>query len=398
MDAPWTSLTPEAGHYLFGYYDRCPWDAAGERHLALRIPQQDRLPVPGETATVGYVDRATRRFHAVAETEAWCHQQGAMTLWLPRKPGCFLFNDFRREGDRWIPIARIAEPGRGIVGEYRRPIYAISPDGRWGVSLAFGRNPRRGYSYARDPLPTDEPFPQVREEGIFVIDLDNGADRLAVSYGAMMDIFPLPYDLQGVHLWLDHASFNVDSSRLMWLFRYCPASETAAPGSWSTNLYTARVDGTDVRCPLPDIYWRHGAISHQVWGREPHEILVDADWCGHGHEYIVFDERVRPMRATRLSAGMGPHAHLVFSPDGRRIAADSYPDHEGWQRLALADTATGRLAEIGRFRHPPIWGPNGSGKVDLRCDLHPRWSPDGLLLTVDTIHEGERKIYMRALG
>ena len=51
-------------------------------HLALRIPQQERLPLPGEFAVVGYVDAETRRFHAIGETLAWCHQQGAMTLWL----------------------------------------------------------------------------------------------------------------------------------------------------------------------------------------------------------------------------------------------------------------------------------------------------------------------------
>ena len=52
----WINLTPEDGHFHFGYYDRCPFDTTGRLHLALRIPQQERLPEPGETATVGYID------------------------------------------------------------------------------------------------------------------------------------------------------------------------------------------------------------------------------------------------------------------------------------------------------------------------------------------------------
>ena len=51
------------------------------------------------------------------------------------------------------------------------------------------------------------------------------------------------------------------------------------------------------------------------WGRGPREILIDAQWCGNGHEYVVFDESERLLRAERISKGMGPMGHLVFSPD-----------------------------------------------------------------------------------
>lgn len=95
----WTCLTPGEGHFLFGYYDRCPWDRGNRLHLALQVPQQHRLPEPGETADVGLVDRGTPGFLRLATTQAWCHQQGAMTLWLPRRPGCFVYNDFVQKGE-----------------------------------------------------------------------------------------------------------------------------------------------------------------------------------------------------------------------------------------------------------------------------------------------------------
>jgi Tol biopolymer transport system component len=33
-----------------------------------------------------------------------------------------------------------------------------------------------------------------------------------------------------------------------------------------------------------------------------------------------------------------------------------------------------------------------------RTDLHPRWSRDGKLITFDSIHEGERQIYLVDVG
>jgi hypothetical protein len=171
----------------------------------------------------------------------------------------------------------------------------------------------------------------------------------------------------------------------MVLFRYAAAIDHYQP--WRTFMYTMRLDGSDLRCSLPDIYWR-GMISHQMWGRTPGEILVDANWCGRGSEYVVFDETHHPFQAQRISQGMGPAGHLNFSPDGRWLAADTYPNQEGIQRLALVEVASSDWIEIGKFLHRT---PGAVG--DVRCDLHPRWSQDSRTITIDTIHEGERKIY-----
>lgn len=52
----WKKITPDDGHYFFGYYDRNPWNCDGSRHLTLKAPQCERLPLPGETAEIGLLD------------------------------------------------------------------------------------------------------------------------------------------------------------------------------------------------------------------------------------------------------------------------------------------------------------------------------------------------------
>jgi hypothetical protein len=380
--AGWQRLSPADGHYAFGYYDRNPWNADQTLHLALRLPQSERLPAVGETAEVGVLDLAGR-FTRLATTRAWCHQQGAMTLWLPHRPGCFVYNDWDERERRLV--ARIYSLRDGLVGAYPRPLYAMAPNGRWAATLNFARIPRRGYTYADATLDT-APL-DLDGDGIFTLDLLTAEVRLAVSYRQLLAIHPARYTTEGKHTWLNHLIINGDSTRLLVLLRHCAEPHRPDPWPWFTHMYTANRDGSDLACPLPHPYWI--GISHQIWGRTPREVLVDANWQGQGSEYVVFDERVLPLRAERISRGMGPMGHLIFAPDGQTMLADTYPV-EGWQRLALVDCATGEWRELGRFRHQQ---PAGT-PVDVRCDLHPRWSPDGRCITVDSLHDGPRAIYL----
>ncbi len=386
-DINWTNLTPEPGHFLFGYYDRCPWNADSTLHLALKVPQQERLPAPGEKATVGYVDRRERKFTRVADTYAWCHQQGAMTLWLKHEPDTFIYNDFIEKAGNWKPICRKHTVGKGATGRYEFPVYTLSADGRWGGTLNFNRIPRRGYTYALAPAPEEHPEPDIDNDGLFVVNMHTGKKNLVASYRDFINAHPFPYDIKGQYLWLNHIIFNRDSSRLMVLLRQCKNTNHEWP--WKTHLFSVGVDGSGLTCSLPDIFWAGGKISHQIWGRTPAEIVVDANWCGRGHEYVAIQELPTPFQAQRISEGMGPQGHLSFSPDYKWIAADTYPDKENsMQTLALVNVSTGKLTEIGRFAHK-----EQTAIEDVRCDLHPRWSHDGRFLTVDTIHNGDRKIY-----
>lgn len=386
----WSKLTPEDGsHYFFGYYDRNPWDPQGEHHLVLRVDQADRLPEPGETADIGIVDRR-RNLRLVTRTRAWNHQQGAMELFLPRRPGCFIYNDL--DADTGRLIARIFDlKTNREIGHFDVPIYAITPDGHYGISLDFGRIPRRGYSYADAPLPPDLQPADPDRSGLTLVDLTTGQTKLIVSYRTMLARHPFGYGLAGQRIWLNHAIFNCNGSRVLWLLRHCD-EDNRSGCFWRTYMYTSDLSGSDVACILPEPYWT-GQISHQIWGRTPREILVDANWLGKGHAAVVFDESCRPFVARSLSAGTGRMAHLVFSPDGSRILADSYPDADGMQTLSLLDAASGAVETLGRFRHRQLPGT----PVDVRCDLHPRWSRDGKTVTVDSIHDGKRALYLLEL-
>jgi Tol biopolymer transport system component len=79
--------------------------------------------------------------------------------------------------------------------------------------------------------------------------------------------------------------------------------------------------------------------------------------------------------------------HCSFSPDGRWILTDTYPDAEGKRTLILFRPEDGVRVDMGRFHAGGLAGP-------VRCDLHPRWSPDGRRVCFDSVHEGTRQMYV----
>jgi len=80
--------------------------------------------------------------------------------------------------------------------------------------------------------------------------------------------------------------------------------------------------------------------------------------------------------------------HCSYSPDGRWILTDTYPDRERLRTLILYRPSDGSRVDIGRFFSPrELDG-------EIRCDLHPRWSRDGQKICFDSVHEGHRQIYV----
>ena len=387
----WRRVTPNDGNdYFFGYYDRNPWDNTVSRHLTLKVPHINRLPQADEPAEIGYIT-PDGTYTGVVKTRVWCHQQGCMSLFLPFLENSFIYNDY---DDKNGIVSRIFEIGKGVVKTFDRPIYAITPDGRKAVSLNFSRIPRRGYSYTLTPLSSDRHPANLSADGIWIMDLETGKAELTVSYQDMLAVHPSPYGIDGRHIWLNHAIFNCDGSRVLWLFR---TIDNVTDPQWRTYMYTSSIGGGDAECILPDVYWRNRGVTHQIWGRTPREILVDADWEALGNAAVVFDESRRPFTAREIAPAWRDPSHMVFSPDGQWLLADSClgVDELNRRGLLLIDPENGNSVELGRFM---MNLPKDAPAADVRVDLHPRWSRDNRYCTVDALHEKTRGIYLLELS
>ncbi len=374
------AITRGPKFHWFGYYDKLQFDPTGRYALAMEVDFEHRSPRPDDVVRLGMVDLGDRdRWIPLAETRAWNWQQGAMLQWLPGSDREVIFND--RQGDRFISVILDvrSRKRRTLPG----PIYAVSPDARWAVAPDFRRlaDTRPGYGYAGIPDPNrDVAAPE--DAGIWRLDLRTGRYELILSI-AQVARTPSPppnpqWDFSGAKHWFNHLLVSPNGRRFIFLHRWTGG---AAGARRITRMFTANPDGTDLH-----VVDGFGGVSHFIWRDERH-ILSWASRPPLGGKFYLYEDRTDRVEPVGPDV-MTSDGHCSYLPGKRWILNDTYPDRQRLQHLYLYDTQTGRRIPLGDFISPPEYA------GEWRCDLHPRFSPDGRWGSIDSPHAGGRQIYL----
>jgi hypothetical protein len=80
---------------------------------------------------------------------------------------------------------------------------------------------------------------------------------------------------------------------------------------------------------------------------------------------------------------MTVNGHNTYLPGNKWILNDTYPDQDRLQHPYLYEVASGEKVALGNFLSPKEYD------GEWRCDTHPRFSPDGKLVCIDSPHNGE---------
>jgi hypothetical protein len=375
------TLTKGPKHHFFGYYGICPWNKSGRYLVCLESGFQNRMPAPGEAAAIGLVDSQTGRFIKVAETRAWNLQQGAMLHWNPLNPEHQIIYNDQKKDDIVSVILDVESLEKRFLP---RAVSAVSHNGKWALSLTYGRMGRLrkvvGYGAAKDPNP-DIPAPD--NDGVFLMDLTTGKSRLAVSiaevYGRLINKYPL---LKGRHMWFNHTVFNKNDTRFFFLARaYLPPGRRR-----HTAMFTANLDGSELREVIPF----DKGVSHFDW-RNDKEIIATFSIEGTGRKHVLFTDG----RADYKVIGDGFldfDGHCSFSPDQNWIVTDRKHQSTMEQALLLYNLKNKQKVEL--FRCDMKDRKYMSG--DIRCDFHPRWSRNGDRICFDAIEpeNGIRQLHI----
>lgn len=373
---PARCVTPAEGHYFFGYFDKSPWDPAGKRLLANHVDFVARQPRFGDKAELGIIEDG--KFSPVAVTDIWNWQQGCMLQWFSQDE--IIYNDF--ENDHYV--ARILNLVNGRSRTLHRPIYCLSPDRRYALSLDFARldreRPGYGYTGIWHPL-LEDGWPA--EDGLYLIDIEKDTSKLIVSIAETVERFPYPGMTDATN-WFNHLLFSPDGRRISFFHRW------RVFGPWGprvrsqlTHMFTADIDGANLYAlNLEEM------SSHYVWVDNSH-IINYSNRFSAGYQYYLYTDQSPTNEVKVIARDVFPgDGHCTWSPDHRWMLTDCYPQADNCRNLYLYDMVNEKAYEIGKFYSDPAY------PTPTRCDLHPRFSADGKTVCFDSIHEGHRGVYL----
>jgi hypothetical protein len=407
--------SPSHEHFFSGYYDKSPFNAHNTRHLALRTDFIDRLPSSSDRAEVGYFELDSGEYKSLAATHAFNWQQGAMLQWLgPSHSELMIFNDF--DSSRYV--AKILAPTGIVESQLQSPIYALRAQGDLALTIDFERHYwcRRAYSYGCTVNP-EKDRARVEGDAIHTVHLASGSVEPIVSLNAVLNIEPSRLMEDSVH-YLEHMMFSPSGHNFMFYHRW-----RRSDGSIYTRLFVCSVSH-----PTPQLLLQSGRVSHACWVDDQTILLWGSPATGlgsirssplfnrlilgwakpiykslvrgnskfgqtslsrlaNGDSYMHIDVstgQVRPICQKSLDRDGHPSA---LSAQGAFVT-DTYPDRSHFAKLLLANWKTDSALTIDELESLPELD-----ETPYRCDLHPKVSFCGNLVSVDTLNEGHRSVY-----
>ncbi|MGI6616532.1 MAG: glycosyltransferase [Saccharofermentanales bacterium] len=364
----------DKAEYFFGYYDKSPEDVTGQYVLCLKAHDTWSDVAPSKPAQILLIDTKKEeidpsRAKVLAETHAWNVQQGCMMQWLgPDFDHEIIYNDFR-DGKFCSVILDVFSGAERVLA---MPVYSVAADGSFALTLDFSRlhRLRPGYGYSNiQEASASQKLPTTT--AIWKLDIISNIVTPVLPYTAFTSFEPRP-EMNNAEHKVNHIMLNPSGERFMVLHRWFVGHRKY------TRLVTVDVDGSKMYNLSDD-----DMVSHCYWKNDK-EIIAFENKKDQGSGYFLMTDKTQ--RYNRLWPHINSDGHPSYSPDGRLVLTDTYPNRK---RMAILKILNENFNIVIAKVFAPFKYDN-----DTRCDLHPRWSRDGKKVYFDSVFEGHRGMYM----
>ncbi len=370
--------------YNCAHEELLQFDPTDRYMLALRVFFEGRDVLPTDKGVVGIIDlEDDYAWREIGQTTAWNWQQGNRLQWIPRSSEEIIWNDRSNDGKSFV--SRTYNTRTKQTRTLPRPIYTISPDGKTALTHDFERMKHGGTNYVGIE---DKHKGDWAPEGVSIwkMDMQTGKAAPMISIAQMAKLmYPDDHmtDPEST-LYFFREGFNPSGTRFTFSVR------DAKPGKRArTEGYSANLNGGDIR-------YLYKAPSHHFWLDD--ETIVDNGWHTPPGEqdtvrgYFLFrDDGSGKAKKMYFEA---PNGHISLSRDGDWILTDTY-NMNGYIHLYMYHLPTKQFIPLAKLETHLNRKQTFVIEGYFRIDLHPRFSPDGKMISIDSSHEGlGRQIYL----
>ena len=347
-------------HVFFGYYDHSPW-SPDMNYLILNSVNKNNLTLKLYERTNG-----TYSFKKdIEETSAFNFQQGVRAIWINNNE--IIFNCIRKK-QLISSIYNIEEDSKSYL---LYPVQEMQNNNALSINYHHLDGINKDYGYDLHNLG----YFMEHIDGVVSHDINNQDTKYILNKEKVHELSSIKDAINDCEL--NHISASPFNENIIFIYR--------SKGKKSISeifLFSSKKN------KLRKIYSGH-IVSHYCWVSSS-KILVYLGKKVRDQGYYLIeisDSSTNKITEIHNMNGNGD-GHPSLCPNNKFIVYDSYPDRNRYIHLNLYDIETNNVIKIGRFFSPLKF----SGYY--RCDLHPRWSPDGSYISIDSSHSGLRKHYM----
>lgn len=349
---------------FFGYYDISPFNNKNEI-LYLEVSKGELC------AKVILNDISGSHKKVITTTNAFNTQQGSRLRWYPGTNDVVIFNDYI-DGKYVSRKVNIKTQEEELIPY---PLYDISPNGKYAITLNFERLGvlRPGYGYTNKPYVPDG---DLGNECISLVDMSTYNCSPIITYkeiAEVLGVYDGGYDLN----YINHLSFspNGDKFLFFWL-----KNET----NWvKASMLQFNLDSKEIIVLENEL-----RVSHYTW------INNNVIMCT-----AISGRSINDMSCRYYVYEAGKERRVVGQDDLLRdghptlfknniFLTDTYPDVYSYQLLFLYDKEKAVKYKLVYSYSVPV------NNEEFRTDMHPRFNMDKSIICYDANVKGERRLYL----
>lgn len=411
--------TPVDSNYFFGYFNTHQISADDSRLIALNCKNIERVPDPDHSdyADIGFfsLQQNQSSFIKIGTSLSFNWQQGCLAQFMgPDFNNRIIYNDFDNITRKYK--SRIFNINLSTFQEMPFPIYAVFPCGDKALTIDFERHYwcRRGYSYG-NVKDVSKNKNILEGDGIWLCDLNKKEQKMLISLEELLAQKPLSNMVNAVH-YLEHMTISPDGSKFVFLHRWKLEEGGIHSRFYCYDMLTKKYEILNDSGRMSHFCWQdnhriigYGGIENKVNQLRKNKVLVkrifkpllpiykffikDSSKISKkltGDSYIQIDIKSKHIKKIAKDLIM-EDGHPSMKPGKDFFITDTYArlDINQKPKLIMHDLSHKKsycLDELGSIKE--------YDETPVRCDLHPRVSHSGRLISLDTMDNGIRGIYV----